>query len=168
MKSLKSTIILILLLAVSKLASAQQDTALAIRNNTVMPAYLALHGKLIKSDSVGVATAAQTLAKELPRIHLRSHDLNDLMALKILRREIIAEATAMGTTGNMNQQRKHFAVLSQKLWELAGRYRFIKETTVYYDQCPMTGVTWMSDSKTIQNPYYPKNMLTCGEVKAAL
>jgi Cu(I)/Ag(I) efflux system membrane fusion protein len=26
----------------------------------------------------------------------------------------------------------------------------------------------VSDSKEIKNPYYPKNMLTCGEVKASL
>ncbi|MCJ8208992.1 DUF3347 domain-containing protein [Mucilaginibacter sp. RS28] len=167
-KQLKSTLILLLLLATGKFAVAQQDTAIAIRNNKVLPAYVALHGKLIQSDFAGATAAAKTLTEELPKIHLRSHDLNDLMSLKVLRKETVDAANTVATAPNINEQRKQFAVLSQKLWELAGRYRFIKESTIYYNQCPMTGVTWISDNKTIQNPYYPKNMLTCGEIKAQL
>lgn len=166
---------IVLMVIIGKAAFAQQDTsalkpdtALARRNDKALPCYLAVKDGLIKSDSVGVAKASQVLADELIRIRMRSHDLNDLRSLQELRKQIIADAKAMAATQNINQQRKLFANVSKGFWELAGRYRFIKETTVYYQRCPMTGVTWVSDSKEIKNPYYPKNMLTCGEVKAQL
>ncbi len=164
-----------LMLFCGKAAMAQQDTttmkpdtALARRNDKALPAYLAVKDGLVKSDSVGVAAAAKVLADELLRVRLRSHVLQDLMGMKALRTQIIAETNAMAETKNINKQREHFANVSKGFWELAGRYRFIKEKTIYYQQCPMTGVTWVSDSKEIKNPYYPKNMLTCGAVKAQL
>lgn len=164
-----------LMLFCGKAAVAQQDTkaikpdtALARRNDKALPAYLAVKDGLLKSDSIAVAASAKVLADELLKIRLRSHVLQDLMNMKSLRTHIIAETNEMAATQNINQQRKHFAEVSKGFWELAGRYRFIKETPVYYQQCPMTGVTWVSDSKEIKNPYYPKNMLTCGAVKAQL
>lgn len=174
MKVLKLIAILILVIT-GKAAFAQQDTtalkpdtALARRNDKALPAYLAVKDGLLKSDSVTVVTAAQVLADELLRIRLRSHNLDDLVSMKALRANIIAETKAMAATKSINLQRKHFANVSKGFWELAGRYKFIKETTVYYQQCPMTGVTWVSNTKEIKNPYYPKNMLTCGEVKGQL
>ncbi len=164
-----------LMLFCGKAAMAQQDTtamkpdtALARRNDKALPAYLAVKDGLLKSDSVAVAASAKILADELLRIRLRSRVLQDLMNMKALRTNIIAETKAIAETKNINKQREHFANVSKGFWELAGRYRFIKETPVYYQQCPMTGVTWVSDSKEIKNPYYPKNMLTCGAVKAQL
>ncbi len=60
-----------------------------------------------------------------------------------------------------------FQLLSAKFWEVAPKFK-AAETTLYLQLCPMTSATWLSDSKEIKNPYYPKNMLTCGEVKASL
>ncbi|WP_295772295.1 DUF3347 domain-containing protein [uncultured Mucilaginibacter sp.] len=174
MKILKVLTIAIMVLA-GKVAFAQQDSTLAQRdsaisrrNDTALPAYLAVKDGLVKSDSVGVAAAAQKFADELIKVRFRTHVLENLMALKKLRTDIIDEAKAIAATKNINEQRKHFANVSKGFWELAGKYRFIKETKIYYQQCPMTGVTWVSNSKEIKNPYYPKNMLTCGEVKAQL
>ncbi|UEG52160.1 DUF3347 domain-containing protein [Mucilaginibacter daejeonensis] len=146
----------------------QRDSVISRRNDTALPAYLALKDALLVSDAKKAASSAQIFANEFIKVRLRSHELNNLMTLKKLRAEAIDEAKAIAATTDINVQRKHFATVSKDFWELAQKYRFIKEAKIYYQQCPMTGVTWVSTSKDIKNPYYPKNMLTCGEVKAQL
>ena len=44
--------------------------------------------------------------------------------------------------------------------------------TVYYQFCPMAfdskGAYWLSESNSIQNPYFGKKMIDCGETKETL
>lgn len=85
----------------------------------------------------------------------------------ISRKEIIELANQIAATKNINKQRKIFETLSVKYWDQASKFK-ATDQTLYLQVCPMTGAVWTSDSKEIKNPYYPKNMLTCGEVKATL
>jgi hypothetical protein len=150
--------------AVCYAQATTQDTSIAIKNAKVMPAYFELKNDLLSSDSIKAAASALALWTELPHIHLRAHQLDELISLKKLRVKILDEAQQVSATKNINKQRQHFAILSKDLWTLATSYKFTVNNA-YYDQCPMTGVTWISDKKEIANPYYPKNMRTCGQVK---
>ncbi len=82
-------------------------------------------------------------------------------------KDIIELATEVSSTKNINKQRKIFELLSVKFWNMAPKFK-AADTTLHLQVCPMTSAMWLSDSMEIKNPYYPKNMLTCGEVKASL
>jgi hypothetical protein len=69
--------------------------------------------------------------------------------------------------GKIDHQREHFDILSNDLYDLVKA--FGSSQVLYKDFCPMyndkEGAIWLSESKTIKNPYYGKKMLTCGSVK---
>ncbi|MEL1239519.1 DUF3347 domain-containing protein [Flavobacterium flavipallidum] len=129
--------------------------------------YLALKNSFVLSDHSAVTTNALALKNALVNFKFKKLTLVQMNAATTTRKEIIELATAIAAEKDINKQRKTFETLSVKYWEQAAKYKAIDET-LYLQVCPMTGAVWTSDSKDIKNPYYPKNMLTCGEVKASL
>ncbi|MEW5800445.1 MAG: DUF3347 domain-containing protein [Bacteroidota bacterium] len=69
--------------------------------------------------------------------------------------------------GKIEHQREHFVMLSKDMYDLVTA--FGTERVLYKDFCPMydnkKGAMWLSETKTIKNPYYGKKMLTCGSVQ---
>jgi hypothetical protein len=69
--------------------------------------------------------------------------------------------------GNIKHQREHFDMLSKDIYDLVKA--FGGGRVLYKDFCPMyndkKGAIWLSESKTIKNPYYGKSMSTCGSVQ---
>ncbi|WP_163410264.1 DUF3347 domain-containing protein [Flavobacterium ajazii] len=129
--------------------------------------YLALKNSLIISDSLAVVKNAEALKSSLKNFKFKKLTLEKMNEATTKRRDIIDLATQVTATKNINKQRKIVQELSVKFWDLAPKFK-AEDATLYLQVCPMTGAVWTSDSKEIKNPYYPKNMLTCGEVKASL
>jgi membrane fusion protein, copper/silver efflux system len=71
---------------------------------------------------------------------------------------------------NLKTQRKAFASLSQAMYKIIKAFGMGEE--VYYQYCPMAlegeGAYWLSNSKSIKNPYLGNNMLTCGSIKETI
>ena len=129
--------------------------------------YLALKNSLVVSDSLAVVANAAALQNSLKNFKFKKLSLEQMNEATKTRKEIIDLAAEVTTTKNINKQRKIVELLSVKFWDLAPKFK-AADTTLHLQVCPMTGAMWVSDSKEIKNPYYPKNMLTCGEVKASL
>jgi len=129
--------------------------------------YLALKNSFVTSDSLAVVKNAEALKNSLKNFKFKKLSLEKMNEATTSRKQIIELADQLISTKNMNKQRKIFETLSVKYWEQAGKFK-AADATLYLQICPMTGAVWTSDSKEIKNPYYPKNMLTCGEVKASL
>jgi Cu(I)/Ag(I) efflux system membrane fusion protein len=59
-------------------------------------------------------------------------------------------------------------MISAGLFDLVRTVRYDKEK-IYLLHCPMafnnTGADWLSNATEIKNPYFGKDMLTCGEVR---
>ncbi|PBI90897.1 hypothetical protein BSF41_16030 [Flavobacterium sp. ACN2] len=133
----------------------------------ITKSYLALKNSFLTSDSLAVVKNAEALKSALKNFKFKKLNLENMNAATTSRKEIIELATALTATKNINKQRKIFETLSVKYWDQASKFKPADEI-LYLQICPMTGAVWTSDSKEIKNPYYPKNMLTCGEVKASL
>jgi hypothetical protein len=129
--------------------------------------YLALKNSLVVSDSLAVVVNAAALQNSLKNFKFKKLSLDQMNEATKTRKEIIDLATEVMATKNINKQRKIVQLLSVKFWDLAPKFK-AEDTPLHLQVCPMTGAMWLSDSKEIKNPYYPKNMLTCGEVKASL
>lgn len=78
---------------------------------------------------------------------------------------------AIQGSGNIADQRKHYAGFSDALYKSVKAFG-IEGEKVYYQHCPMAlnnlGAYWLSDSKEIRNPYFGSKMLTCGSVKETI
>ncbi len=129
--------------------------------------YLALKNSLVNSDIQTISTNATRLQNSLKNFRFKKLNLEEMNKATTIRKEIIDLAVDLAEAKDINDQRKFFELLSEKFWSQASKFK-ATDTMLYLQVCPMTGVKWLSDSEEIKNPYYPKNMLTCGEVKASL
>lgn len=133
----------------------------------VMNSYLALKNNLVVSDSVQAAASAKALKQSLAKFRFKGLTLEEMNASTKLRAEISALAEDLSSHTNINKQRKDFTGISEKMWAIAKRVQ-PEGQPLFQQVCPMTGQQWISAEEEIKNPYYPKNMLTCGEVKAKI
>lgn len=170
-------VLVIALICLSSLAQAQLTSSQEVapelvekreaQKKEIMSNYLALKNSLVVSDSLAVVKNAIALKKSLENFKFKKLHLEQMNEATKGRKEIIDLVAQVMATKNINKQRKIVETLSVKFWDLAPKFKAV-DATVHLQVCPMTGATWLSDSKEIRNPYYPKNMLTCGEVKATL
>jgi hypothetical protein len=69
--------------------------------------------------------------------------------------------------GKIEHQREHFVTLSKDMEDLI--QLFGTNQKLYLDFCPMAddnkGAVWISETKEIKNPYFGKEMATCGSIK---
>lgn len=138
-----------------------------MQKKEITNSYLALSDNFITSDSVAAVNNATALITAFSKFKFKKLTLEQMNEATKTRKEIVDLATAIAATKNINKQRKAFGVLSTKFWAIAAKLK-PADMPLYQQVCPMTGDVWLSASKEIKNPYFPKNMLTCGEVKASL
>ncbi|GAC1439593.1 MAG: hypothetical protein NVSMB63_05040 [Sediminibacterium sp.] len=71
----------------------------------------------------------------------------------------------------LEAKRRSFQMVGQQLYDLIRTVQYDR-AIVYHEFCPMAfneqGADWLSNSSDIRNPYLPKKMLTCGEVKDSI
>ncbi|SOD14499.1 DUF3347 domain-containing protein [Pedobacter xixiisoli] len=142
---------------------AQRET----QKKEITNSYLALSDNFITSDSVAAVNNAKALVNSFGKFKFKKLTLDQMNEATTTRKQIVELATEIAATKNINKQRKAFGVLSTKFWTIAAKLK-PADMPLYQQVCPMTGDVWLSGSKEIKNPYFPKNMLTCGEVKASL
>ncbi|KIO75419.1 hypothetical protein TH53_20820 [Pedobacter lusitanus] len=135
-------------------ASAVNDVKLADpKTESIYKSYISLKNSLV----AGNATAAHQTALDLAT-SLKAFEGCENTAL-------IAEKIA--GTEDIKVQRKEFTALSSDVIALF-KHADIKQGSIYIQHCPMAnngdGGDWLSSEKKISNPYYGKEMLTCGAV----
>lgn len=81
--------------------------------------------------------------------------------------QLIADAKHIAESKDAERQRTYFAGLSTKVYQLAKAVKLTDEA-VYYDYCPMKKSYWLSADASIKNPYFGKQMLTCGKISETL
>ena len=72
---------------------------------------------------------------------------------------------------DLNHGREQFKLLSDEMIILAKTFKPLKKT-LYVIYCPMAnsnkGADWLSEQKTILNPYMGNKMLRCGDLKETI
>ena len=80
---------------------------------------------------------------------------------------LLKDAAHISESKEIKHQREHFAPFSGNMLALA-RVVKLSADPVYQQYCPMKKASWLSNQKSIKNPYYGSAMLTCGKVEATL
>ena len=76
---------------------------------------------------------------------------------------LLKDATSISESKDIKNQREFFANFSNNMITLAKSVKLTAEP-VYQAYCPMKKANWLSNEKTIKNPYYGNAMLSCGKV----
>ena len=133
----------------------------------IIAKYLALKQSLVVSDSLQAAKYAGEFSTAMTQFKFKKLGLEEMNTATAMRGKLKELALNIARTHSINKQRNYFVELSEGMWTIIAR--FVPDNTALYEQkCPMTGKVWISDVKEIKNPYFPKNMLTCGEVTATV
>lgn len=85
---------------------------------------------------------------------------DDLAAAKIAAGDLGDEGAALSKSSSLKEARTAFEKLSDKAKQLA-----TGQSGYYVVHCPMLKKDWVQTSETIANPYYGKEMLSCGAIK---
>jgi hypothetical protein len=85
---------------------------------------------------------------------------DDLAAAKTAAVDLGEEGAPLAKSNSLKEARAAFESLSAKAKELAAG-----QSGYYVVNCPMLKKDWVQSSEKIGNPYYGKEMLSCGEIK---
>lgn len=122
----------------------------------LLPVYYAIHSALVNADTAAAADKAGVLVQTAAAI-----PLND--AVRATLAQLMINARKISATSDLDVQRIYFAALSQDLYTLTKTLR-LSAHPIYRAYCPMKKAYWLSQTRAINNPYYGKAMLTCGNI----
>ncbi len=148
-----------------KSQTGAQEKATVNQFKTVFDAYFELKEALVKTDFKTATLKARDLSAALTKIDMMKLEPSQHEVWMKVYKDLIAQTDAMVKAKDIEIQRSHFSIVSDNLYELA---KVVKpEATIYYQHCPMyqdgKGANWLSVEKTIKNPYYGSQMLSCGK-----
>ncbi len=131
--------------------------------------YINLKDALAKDDFVTAKTQSKALKSAFTKVDMSlllgdDHNawMKDLKDLNKANNDILS-------AGDIKKQRDAFGNLGEKLSKVIETYGVdTGKKSLYLDYCPMVKKVWLSYDKAIQNPFYGKEMPTCGEVKKEL
>lgn len=163
---------------VTEAAPAQQGISYADstkdRVQAMLQTYYSLKDALVAADSIKSVEAATSFAGALENLNLSSLQQSDpALYASISDLPLILKKNAGSITkkAELEAQREIFKTISDNLYDLI---KHLKPAgiEIYQQYCPMAfndkGAAWLSDTMHIQNPYFGKRMLTCGEVQEEL
>lgn len=148
--------------------SANHKDATTPSTNEVVTRYLHLKNALASDNSKEAATAGKAVAEAIHKIDGASLTADQKKVYDDVKEDMKEHGEHISDNANkIDHQREHFEMLSNDLYDLVKAIG--SEQTLYRAHCPMfndkKGAYWLSEVKEIKNPYYGKQMLTCGSVK---
>jgi Cu(I)/Ag(I) efflux system membrane fusion protein len=139
--------------------------------NNVFDHYLVLKNAFVKSDIKKASKAAQDVQEALSKVDMKLLTGDAHLKWMDISGKIDKQVKLIISSGNIEEQRKAFSELSNQLYITVKTYGLM-EKTAYYQYCPMAfdnkGAYWLSESKTIRNPYFGDKMMDCGDIKETL
>jgi len=122
---------------------------------------------LVNSDAKAASVKAGDLTKTINSIDLKTLSAAEQGAFGSLKDKLVSGANNISGNNDIGKQKAYFSTLSTNIYSLAKVVR-LSDQPVYQQYCPMKKAYWLSNDAAIKNPYYGKQMLTCGKVSDTL
>ena len=139
--------------------------------NTLFDQYIALKDAFVQSDVKKAKQAAQVVNEALSKVDMNLLTGDARMQWMDISGTIINQIKLIESSGKLEDQRKAFSDFSDQFYKAIKTFGLMGKTA-YYQFCPMAfdnkGAYWLSESKTILNPYFGEKMIDCGETKETL
>jgi len=162
MKSLITTAALTLFIALS--VNAQKTSSALF---PILSLYYDVKDALVNSDAKVVSAKAGDLAKTINNIDLKALSTTEQIVFASLRDKLVSDANNISANNDIGKQKAYFSTLSMNIYSLVKAIR-LSDQPVYQQYCPMKKAYWLSNEAAIKNPYYGKQMLSCGKVSDTL
>ena len=166
MKTLKTFIILLTVLVSYSNVKAQDKTAATAVNN-VLTAYLDVKNALIADNNTATKAKAKDLLAAIAAVPMDKLTTDQHKTWMAYFEKLQFDSRHISESDAIDHQREHFTNLSKNMYEVVKTLK-LNTSTVYEQYCPMKKATWLSETNAIKNPYYGKQMLTCGNTKETL
>jgi Cu(I)/Ag(I) efflux system membrane fusion protein len=156
---------------VSDLTKPQTDELM-----NMLSAYYGLKDALVATNGAGADAAASKLLSTAELFRNGLGDQPQYTEMQPQVKTIMTESDAIVNAKGagdavVEAKRQHFAPVSEAMFKVL-KMANLKNGGVYQQFCPMAfdnkGATWLSNAEEIKNPYLPKTMLECGEVRDSL
>lgn len=164
---MKKIILIIALAAVTLVQTTfAQDTA-NVPMQKVIGDYLNVKRLLTKDNADSVSAYANILSDDLQKIPMEKFS-EDQHKIWMQHYDALEDgAAAIGKSVNLKNQRKQFADFSSHFYKILKSLSF-NTVDLFYQYCPMADAYWISDNSKIANPYYGRQMPSCGSTKETL
>lgn len=130
----------------------------------ILDDYFSVKDALLKGDAVIASAKAGELAASIKSIDMNKLSPAEHTVWMKVMQSMAANTEDIAKSRDIAKQRNAFAALSESVYVLAKSSK--QDAPVYYQHCPMfsggKGANWLSREKTVKNPYYGSQMLTCG------
>jgi hypothetical protein len=139
----------------------------------VLDQYYGLKDNFIAEKDASIDSAAKALLMLTDSLALNGvgGDSSVKAAAATYKVGIAAEFKGLLGETDREEKRKAFQMASEQMYSFIRTVQYDREV-VYQQFCPMAfhdqGATWLSNISDIKNPYLPKTMLHCGEVKDSI
>lgn len=137
----------------------------------VIDAYLQLKDAFAKDDEQATEKAILLMAEKVAAVVPTKLEGEGLEAWHNHQEVYKAKLKEMQHIKGLDNKRSYFSHISEIMYCTIKSFG-LKQGNLFTIFCPMAfdgiGAYWISDSKTIQNPYFGSKMPTCGEVKEEL
>lgn len=131
----------------------------------VFEKYFEIKDALVSTNGKSAAEKAKELTAAIKNVNMDKLTAEQHAVWMNVQKDLAEDAEHISDTGDATHQRDHFVTLSTAIYKLQKVSK--TETPVYYQFCPMAnsgkGANWLSKDKSIKNPYYGSQMLTCGK-----
>ena len=147
------------------------DMNFTMQLNTVFDQYIILKNAFVKRDIKETKQAAQKVQQTLAKVDMKLLTGDAHMQWMDILGKMNSQINQMASSRTLEEQRIAFAGFNEQFYNGIKTFGLMGKT-VYYQFCPMAnknkGAYWISESKTIRNPYFGAEMMDCGETKETL
>jgi hypothetical protein len=139
--------------------------------NGILHIYIHMKNAFVNDGGKAAADAGNEMVKVLDNFDKSVFKDDDRKQFEDISDDMKENAEHIAANAhNIKHQREHFDMLSKDMYDLVKK--FTAGQPIYVDYCPMynnnKGATWLSETKEIRNPYFGKDMNTCGSIKEEL
>ncbi len=139
----------------------------------VLHAYYDLKDQFIAEKEPAIQLSANQLLKNMDSLLIKElkGDTAVISTAQSYIDGISAEIKGLLGENEIESKRKSLQMISEQFYDLIRTVQYDQEK-IYHEYCPIAfnndGATWLSNSLIIRNPYLPKTMLNCGEVRDSI
>jgi len=152
----RAAVMVVFCIAAFVTKAAAQQPANKPGVNELLQSYYAIKDALVSGNNNAASAGATAFVKNINGLSLQAISAGNVSAL-------VKDAGAIAEAKDIKAQRQYFANFSSNMAEVAKALK-LADQPVYIQYCPMIKASWLSNEKSIKNPYYGSSMLTCGKV----
>jgi len=139
-----------------------QNETVASSQTRILNTYFEVKNALVAGNSNLVALKCKELETDINTLPIEKMGNDEKDLWLTYEKEIESNIKHMYETNDIAIQRKNFIDLSEGMYKIVKSLK-TNSNTVYQQYCPMKKAAWLSEVPDIKNPYYGKQMLTCGK-----